>query len=107
MHWRKAATTRWVSTSGQTTESQERELRAIAEKAGWEIVNVYRDAGISGAKGRDQRPAFDALYKDAARRRFDMLAATKRARIIGAAPCREIPLKPERAPSSPSQRNDV
>ena len=64
-----------VSTGGQTTENQERELRAVAEKAGWEIAHVYRDAGISGAKGRDQRPAFDALCKDAARRKFDMVAA--------------------------------
>lgn len=31
------------------------------------------DAGISGAKGRDQRPAFDAMLKDAVRRRFDIL----------------------------------
>jgi DNA invertase Pin-like site-specific DNA recombinase len=41
-----------VSTGSQTTENQERELRAVAAKAGWEIVQVYRDAGISGAKGR-------------------------------------------------------
>jgi DNA invertase Pin-like site-specific DNA recombinase len=38
-------------------------------------VRVYQDAGISGAKGREGRPAFDALCKDAARRRFDMVAA--------------------------------
>ena len=63
------------STSGQTTENQERELRAVAKKAGWEIVQVYQDAGIGGAKGREGRPAFDALCKDAARRRFDMVAA--------------------------------
>jgi DNA invertase Pin-like site-specific DNA recombinase len=42
---------------------------------GWTIVKVYRDEGISGAKGRDGRPAFDALCKDAARRRFDMVMA--------------------------------
>jgi DNA invertase Pin-like site-specific DNA recombinase len=64
-----------VSTSGQTTENQERELHAVAAKAGWNVVHVYRDAGISGAKGREERPAFDALCKDAARRKFDMVAA--------------------------------
>ena len=64
-----------VSTGSQTTENQERELRAVAEQAKWEIVNVYRDAGISGTKGRDKRPAFDTLCKDAARRKFDMVAA--------------------------------
>src|ERR1700693_6549776 len=31
------------------------------------------DQGISGAKGRDQRPAFDAMLKDAVRRRYDIL----------------------------------
>jgi DNA invertase Pin-like site-specific DNA recombinase len=50
-------------------------LRAVAKKARWEIVHVYRDAGFSGAKGRDERPAFDELCKDAARRKFAMVAA--------------------------------
>ena len=56
-------------------ENQERELRAVAERMGWRIVEVYRDEGISGAKGRKDRPAFDALCKDAARRRFDLVMA--------------------------------
>lgn len=64
-----------VSTDQQTTENQERELREIAARSGWEIVEVYRDHGVSGAKGRDQRPAFDALCKDATRRKFDMVMA--------------------------------
>jgi DNA invertase Pin-like site-specific DNA recombinase len=64
-----------VSTDGQTTDNQERELRAAAERIGHEIVAVYRDAGISGSKGRDQRPGFDAMHKDAARRRFDVVIA--------------------------------
>jgi DNA invertase Pin-like site-specific DNA recombinase len=64
-----------VSTDRQTTENQERELRAIASRAGWHVVQVYCDEGISGAKGRDERPAFDALCKDAARRQFDMVMA--------------------------------
>jgi DNA invertase Pin-like site-specific DNA recombinase len=64
-----------VSTDKQTVENQERELRAVADRMGWQIVQVYCDEGISGAKGRDQRPAFDALCKDAARRKFDLIAA--------------------------------
>ena len=64
-----------VSTDGQTTDNQERELRAAAERIGHEVVAVYRDAGISGSKGRDQRPGFDAMHKDAARRRFDVVMA--------------------------------
>ena len=62
-------------TDEQTTDNQERELRAAAERIGHEIVAVYRDAGISGSKGRDQRPGFDAMHKDAARRRFDVVMA--------------------------------
>lgn len=64
-----------VSTDKQTVKNQERELRQVAERAGWEVVEVYRDSGISGAKGRDQRPAFDRLHRDAAARQFDMIAA--------------------------------
>jgi DNA invertase Pin-like site-specific DNA recombinase len=64
-----------VSTGRQTTENQKRELRTIAARAGWTVVKVYQDEGISGAKGRDERPAFDALCKDAARRQFDMVMA--------------------------------
>jgi DNA invertase Pin-like site-specific DNA recombinase len=64
-----------VSTDGQTTENQRRELMQVAERAGWEVVEVYEDAGISGAKGRAERPAFDRLHKDAVRRRFDLVMA--------------------------------
>ena len=64
-----------VSTIEQTTANQERELREIATRMGCEIVKVYRDHGISGAKGRDKRPAFDKLCRDAARREFDMVMA--------------------------------
>jgi DNA invertase Pin-like site-specific DNA recombinase len=64
-----------TSTLEQTTENQERELRAVATRLGHEIVEVYSDNGISGAKSRDKRPAFDRLHKDAARRRFDLVMA--------------------------------
>lgn len=64
-----------VSTAGQTTENQRRELEAVARRSGWEIVAIYEDAGISGAKGRDKRPAFDSMLKDATRRKFDMIMA--------------------------------
>jgi DNA invertase Pin-like site-specific DNA recombinase len=64
-----------VSTIEQTTANQERELREIAGRAGWDIVKVYKDHGISGAKGREKRPAFDALCRDAAKRQFDVVMA--------------------------------
>jgi DNA invertase Pin-like site-specific DNA recombinase len=64
-----------VSTIDQTTANQERELRSVAERMGCEVVKVYKDHGISGAKGRDKRPAFDALCRAAARREFDLVMA--------------------------------
>src|SRR6266446_5682418 len=53
-----------VSTQDQTTANQEHELRQAAERAGWQVAKVYKDHGISGAKGRNGRPAFDALCRD-------------------------------------------
>ena len=64
-----------VSTDSQTTDNQLIELRAVAEKMGWIVVEEFIDQAISGAKGRDQRPAFDKLLKGATRREFDIVAA--------------------------------
>ena len=64
-----------VSTLDQTTANQERELREVSARMGCEIVKVYKDHGISGAKGRDKRPAFNSLIRDAAQRKFDMVMA--------------------------------
>jgi DNA invertase Pin-like site-specific DNA recombinase len=62
-----------VSTDGQTVNNQLRELRVVAERNGWQIVQEYVDKGISGANGRNQRPAFDAVWKGATRREFDVV----------------------------------
>ena len=64
-----------VSTTDQTTANQERELREVASRMGCEIVRVYKDHGISGAKSRDERPEFDRLLRDAAQRKFDLVMA--------------------------------
>ncbi len=61
-----------VSTGEQTTANQVDELAAWAERSGHTVVKVYEDKGISGSKGRDKRPAFDAMLKGAVRREFDM-----------------------------------
>jgi hypothetical protein len=48
---------------------------AWAVRSSW----VYKDHGISGTKGRDRRPAFDKLCRDAARREFtESLGACER-----------------------------
>jgi DNA invertase Pin-like site-specific DNA recombinase len=64
-----------VSTIEQTTANQERELREVASRMSCEIVHVYKDHGISGAKGRKKRPAFDRMCRDAAQRKFDLVMA--------------------------------
>ncbi len=64
-----------VSTGEQTTENQRRELEQVAKRSGWQVVEIYEDSGISGANGREKRPAFDKLLKDASRREFDLVAA--------------------------------
>jgi DNA invertase Pin-like site-specific DNA recombinase len=64
-----------VSTDKQTVANQEQELRQVAERRGWQVVEVYSDAGISGSKGRDQRPGLDQMLKDASKRRFDVVMA--------------------------------
>jgi DNA invertase Pin-like site-specific DNA recombinase len=64
-----------VSTTEQTTINQRRELHAVAKRHGWSVARVFEDAGISGAKGRKDRPALDALLKSVARREVDMVAA--------------------------------
>jgi DNA invertase Pin-like site-specific DNA recombinase len=64
-----------VSTDGQTVENQLRELQAVADRLGWTVVAIYRDEGISGTKGRDQRPGFDQMLKGVTRKEFDLIAA--------------------------------
>ena len=72
---RRAALYLRVSTREQTTENQERELREAAGRLGYEIIHIYQEHGVSGAKGRDKRPQFDKLCKDATKRRFDVVMA--------------------------------
>ena len=64
-----------VSTDAQTTDNQLRELRAAAERHGWTIVAEFVDQGVSGAKGRNERPQFDRLALAISRREFEMVAA--------------------------------
>ncbi len=64
-----------VSTDGQTTENQQRELQAAVERNGWTIAAEYIDHGISGAKGRKDRAQFDALLRAVARKEVDVVAA--------------------------------
>jgi DNA invertase Pin-like site-specific DNA recombinase len=65
-----------VSTDEQTVDNQRLALEEIAQAhSDWHVVASYTDEGISGSKGRNRRPGFDRLVKDAIRRKFDLVAA--------------------------------
>lgn len=64
-----------VSTDDQTTSNQTAELEVVADRLGWGIVARFEDAGISGSKGRKDRPGFDALIKGAEAGDFEMVMA--------------------------------
>lgn len=64
-----------VSTDEQTLENQRQALMAVAGRNGWDVVETFEDDGVSGSKGRDRRPGFDALCRAVTRRDVDMVAA--------------------------------
>jgi DNA invertase Pin-like site-specific DNA recombinase len=72
---KKAAIYVRVSTDQQTIKNQVLILTEVARRSGWEIVQVFADEGISGAKGRDRRPGFDALLKAVTRFEVEIVMA--------------------------------
>ncbi len=74
----KAALYARVSTLDQEPENQLTELRRYVDARGWS-AQEFIDKGISGAK--HQRPALDALIKDAKRRRFDVVVCWRLDRL--------------------------
>jgi DNA invertase Pin-like site-specific DNA recombinase len=70
---RKAVIYSRVSTNEQTVENQLRVLREVAEKRGLEVVREISDEGISGAKGRNERPGFDELIKGSVKNEWDII----------------------------------
>lgn len=63
-----------VSTDEQTTENQKLELFKVVEHRNWTVTKIFEDQGISGAKGRDKRPALDEMLKCCLRGEFDIVA---------------------------------
>ncbi len=64
-----------VSTGEQTPDNQLKELRTVADRMGWHITQEYVDHGVSGAKGRDYRPAYDQMCQAIIRRDIDLVMA--------------------------------
>jgi DNA invertase Pin-like site-specific DNA recombinase len=61
-----------VSTKDQNTENQIKELREVATKSNWEIVEVYSDVK-SGSKGRANREGLDAMLTAVTKREADQV----------------------------------
>ena len=60
-----------VSTHQQKTENQLLELRDVAQRMGYCVTAELVDEGISGTKGKDDRPAFNRLHQMIQRREVD------------------------------------
>jgi DNA invertase Pin-like site-specific DNA recombinase len=60
-----------VSSADQHVESQLYDLRELAAKRGYEVVQEYQDCGVSGKRAR--RPGLDALIADARRKQFSTI----------------------------------
>lgn len=63
-----------VSTGEQNTDNQRDALEAWAAQRGHKVLEVYEDAGVSGAKAATARPAFKRLLSDCTRGKLDMVA---------------------------------
>lgn len=63
--------------SGLGLAAQEERCRALALAKGWQVIDIYRDEGVSGTVEPIERPAGSRLLGDAAARRFDVVLALK------------------------------
>ena len=70
-----------VSTDKQTVHNQLEILREVIQKHNWELIGIYKDEGISGSKGRDERKGFNLLYTDMMKRSFDRILVWDVSRI--------------------------
>src|SRR5476651_597566 len=64
-----------VSTNHQNVSNQLLELRQSALQFGWIVTAELIDDGVSGAKGRSERPSFDHLHQMVQRREIDVVMA--------------------------------
>lgn len=64
-----------VSKGEQAIENQTIQLQKLADLEEWKNITIFQDEGISGAKGREERPGFDDLLYQVGRGYFDIVAA--------------------------------
>ena len=66
---------RWTASTQRPTWVSSNRSEGRASPRDWTVAAVFEDAGISGAKGRDARPAYDALLKAVTRHEVDLVAS--------------------------------
>jgi site-specific DNA recombinase len=70
------------ASSDKTSLAQQREkCTAYCLSQGWEVAEVYEDAGVSGSLDPEQRPAMHKLLEDAGASRFKRLVFLKVDRV--------------------------
>jgi site-specific DNA recombinase len=60
-----------AAANGHSLDAQGDLITAYAQQRGWELVEIYQDAGISGT--RTDRPGLQRLLRDAAQNRFQVV----------------------------------
>jgi len=68
-----------VSTKDQTTENQILKVKEYCGQQGWEVYQIYRDEGVSGAK--QSRPALDQMLQDMRQKKFKAVVTWKYDRL--------------------------
>lgn len=59
---------------GDGFRRQEAEIQAFAQAHGFEVVEVYREEGVSGTAGEADRPAFQAMVEAILQKRLNHLS---------------------------------
>jgi site-specific DNA recombinase len=76
----KAAGYRRVSmreqVDGHSLDAQEKNIRDYSASQGWQLIEIYTDAGIS-AKKDSHRPSLERLIADAEAGKFDVIVVDK------------------------------
>jgi DNA invertase Pin-like site-specific DNA recombinase len=68
-----------VSTSEQTTLNQELELKKYCDRHSHEIIRIYKDEGVSGAK--TSREGLDLMLQEMRKKTFDAIVVWKLDRL--------------------------
>lgn len=64
-----------VSTQDQSVENQRLAIEQYCQLQKWQIARIYEDVGVSGTQ--DRREGLDALKRDAAKGRFEVVLVWK------------------------------